>query len=217
MLTLRAAFVWMETALGQDALLQLARRSLARQRYAEARTYAARILQNETPFPTGMKAVRLLTVDAPSEGIRKDTIGVMLPLSGRYATYGEQIKRGLDLAQSEFNLRSSEKLVLTYEDTTQGESPAVTVQRLANEKQVIGIIGPLLKANAMPAALQAQYEMVPMISLSQSAGIPDSGNYIFRDTLTPQQQVRSLVEFAMLQGRPVFRHSIRRPLLAMSC
>ncbi len=199
-----AAFLWKNSEIGQDALLQLARRAFARQRYAEARNYARQIFATRTSFPYWYEATRLLDVEAPLFGVRRDTVGVMLPLSGRYAAYGDQLKKGLELAQTEFNRSHPLKVTLTFEDTAKGESPANIVSRLVNEKQVIGIIGPLLKANAVPAAERAQAEMIPMLSLAQAQGIPETGDYIFRDSLTPRHQVQALIAFALAHGKTRF-------------
>lgn len=199
-----AAFLWQETEIGQDALLQLGRRALARQRYAEANVYASRILAAQTPFPYWYEATRLLHADAPISGVHRDRIGVMLPLSGRYATYGEQLKKGLELAITEYNRNALQKMLLTFEDTATGEDPSVTVERLVDEKQVLGVIGPLLKSNARIAAQQAQAMGLPMLSLSQAQDIPATGSYIFRDSLTPRHQVKALVEFAMQHGKTRF-------------
>jgi ABC-type branched-subunit amino acid transport system substrate-binding protein len=199
-----AAFVWHETEIGQDALLQLARRALARQRYAEARDYAARILATQTPFPYWFEATQLLNVDAPVAGVRRDRIGVMLPLSGSYAAYGDQLKKGMELALTAYNSYAAQKMMLTFEDTAAGEHPAATVKRLADEKQVLGIIGPLLKDNAQAAAKQAQTMGLPMLSLSQGQNIPELGDFIFRDSLTPRHQVKALVAFAMMRGKTRF-------------
>jgi ABC-type branched-subunit amino acid transport system substrate-binding protein len=204
-----AAFLWHKTEIGQDALLQLARRALARQRYGQARNYAARILAAQTPFPYWYEATQLLNIDAPLKRVNRDKIGVMLPLSGRYAAYGEQLKKGLDLALMEYNSHAAQKMILTYEDTASGEDPAATVERLVEEKQVLGIIGPLLKTNAQKAAYQAQASFIPMLSLSQAEGIPETGDYIFRDSLTPRHQVKALVAFAMAHGKT--RFSIMSP------
>jgi ABC-type branched-subunit amino acid transport system substrate-binding protein len=199
-----ASFVWHATEIGQDAMLQLARRALALQRYGEARDYASRILAAQTPFPYWYEATLLLNAAAPVTGVRRDRLGVMLPLSGRYAAYGDQLKKGMVLALTEYNRNALQKMMLTFEDTAAGEDPAATVERLVHEKQVLGVIGPLLKDIAQVAAQQAQVMGLPMLSLSQAQDIPTTGDYIFRDSLTPRHQVKALVEFAMQRGNTRF-------------
>jgi ABC-type branched-subunit amino acid transport system substrate-binding protein len=69
---------------------------------------------------------------------------------------------------------------------------------------VIGIIGPLLSADAMDAAREAQRQMVPLLALAQTEGLPQVGNFIFRDTVTAEQQVKALVDYAKADQRISF-------------
>ena len=203
-----AAFMWQGTEIGQDAQLQLARRALARQYPERARNHLDRLFAIGTPFPFRQEAEDLLQRTRMDGWLNRNDIGVLLPLSGPYASYGELVKQGLDLALKEHN-KTRFPMRFIYRDTASGSSVSRLVSGLANEDRVIAIIGPLLSANALEAAREAQRQMVPLLALAQTDGLPQVGNFIFRDTVTAEQQVRTLVDYAMANERISF--SVLRP------
>ena len=55
-------------------------------------------------------------------------IGVILPLTGNQASYGEGIKEGLEIALAEINVNSASKISLIYEDNV-GETKIQFLRR----------------------------------------------------------------------------------------
>jgi len=130
-------------------------------------------------------------------------------LSGRYASYGELVKKGLALALQEHN-KTRLPARFIYRDTAiEGVTSAQLISSLTDDDKVMAVIGPLLGATAGDAARRAQREMVPMLTLAQTEELPEIGNFIFRDTLTAEQQVKVLVKYAMANGNISF--SVLRP------
>ncbi|SHJ19450.1 amino acid/amide ABC transporter substrate-binding protein, HAAT family [Malonomonas rubra DSM 5091] len=192
-----AAFMWQGTAIGQDARLQLARRALGQQQQQKATHLLQMVLASDVTFPYWQEAEMLLQRSSMDSWFNRDSIGVLLPLSGRYASYGELVKRGLELAVREHN-RTRLPVRLVYRDTAvEGVSTSQLVSSLTDDAKVMAIVGPLLGAGAEEAATRAQLEMVPLISLSQRAGLPQRGDFVFRDSLTAEQQIQSLVRYAI--------------------
>lgn len=192
-----AAFMWQGTEIGQDARLQLARRALVRQQSDEARQHLQQLLASPVTFPYWQEAELLLQRTGDDSWLNRDSIGVLLPLSGPYASYGELVKKGLELALKEHN-RTRLPIRFIYRDSAvENVRPEQLVSTLADDDKVMAIIGPLLATNAGPAAQRAQREMVPMIALSQTDSLPEIGSFIYRDTLTAAQQVKALVDYAM--------------------
>ena len=203
-----AAFMWQGTEIGQDAQLQLARRALARQNPDRARNHLEQLFAIGTPFPYWQEAEDLLQRTQAGGWLNRNDVGVLLPLSGPYASYGELVKQGLDLALKEHN-KTRFPMRFIYRDTASDTPVNRLVSGLANEDRVIAVIGPLLSANAMEAAREAQRQMVPLLALAQTEGLPQVGNFIFRDTVTAEQQVKTLVDYAMANERISF--SVLRP------
>jgi ABC-type branched-subunit amino acid transport system substrate-binding protein len=192
-----AAFMWQGTEIGQDARLQLARRSLVQQNPVAARQHLEQLLASPVMFPYWQEAELLLQRTSIDNWLNRDRIGVLLPLSGPYASYGELVKKGLELALQEHN-KTRLPIRFIYRDTAMEEvTTAQQVSTLTDDDKVMAIIGPLLAATAGEAAQRAQREMVPMLALSQTDFLPEIGNFVFRDTLTAEQQVKTLVEYAI--------------------
>ncbi len=126
----------------------------------------------------------------------RNDIGCLLPLSGTYAAFGKRALRGIELALDAYHsLHSNTRFNLIIQDTGSDEQIAVKGVRNLNRKRVSAIIGPMV--TDIPAAKEAQKEKVPIVVLSQKQGIPDIGDYVFRNFLTPQMQIDTIVPYAV--------------------
>jgi len=125
------------------------------------------------------------------------TIGVLLPLSGRHASFGEEVRQGLELARTAGE--ATARVLFVYRDTAvAGASVAALVQELAAQPGVLGIIGPLTAGEAAPAARQAEQARIPLLLLAAREGT--TGGFVFRNALTVAAQVRTLTDYARDQG-----------------
>ena len=195
-----AAFMWQGTAIGQDARLQLARRALVQQKMDLAKAHLGELFASSVTFPYWQEAEQLLQRTGSESWLSRDSIGVLLPLSGRYQSYGELIKKGLELALQQHN-KTRLPARFIYQDTAvEGVTSAQLVSSLTDDDKVMAVIGPLLGTAAGEAAHRAQREMVPMVTFAQTEGLPEIGNFIFRDTLMAEQQVKKLVQYALARG-----------------
>ncbi|PLX89722.1 MAG: hypothetical protein C0618_00500 [Desulfuromonas sp.] len=195
-----AAFMFQQSAIGLDARLQQARRALARKDDELARSYLETILSSATPFPYRHEAARLMDRFAPGGWLQGDTIGVLLPLSGRYSQFGDSVKRSMELALELYNTTQPTPLRFLYRDTA--GDPQTSRQQtaaLTNEERVIAIAGPLTGAASIAAADQAQKDRTPLLSLSQRTNLPAIGDHVFRNSLTSRSQVRALARYAIEQ------------------
>jgi len=125
--------------------------------------------------------------------IRAATIGVMLPLSGQYARYGEQALRGIRIALA--GLKYDEYITLRIEDTA--SDPATAIQayrRLANESVNI-VIGPLL-ASTTEALLPYLNADIPVISMTGRMDLASRSDALFVHTLSPLAQVNVMAQYA---------------------
>jgi branched-chain amino acid transport system substrate-binding protein len=137
-------------------------------------------------------------------------VGCVLPLSGRYKGYGDQVLSGIGMAAQGAGA-GHPGIRLVVNDG--GEDPATTaaaVRELALTEKVAAIIGPLSRQAAEAAAKEAQELQIPIITLTQNRGIGQIGDYVFRDFLSNEQQVRDLAEYAVL-GLGLRRFAILYP------
>jgi ABC-type branched-subunit amino acid transport system substrate-binding protein len=130
--------------------------------------------------------------------VRSNTVGAILPLSGRYQVYGEKALQGIQTAlglmyplpdegsSTDFNL-------VLMDSGAEPMKAAQAVRDLVEHEQVLAIIGPLFSRTSKAAAEAAEESGVPLITLSADPSIPDLGENIFRRTLSDSQQIKTLV------------------------
>lgn len=126
------------------------------------------------------------------------SIGVLLPLSGRYAVYGESVLHGLECAAGVFEPCSSDFSVNLVIRDTEG-SPKVAAQKmreLVADPKIIGIIGPLPQLEIDAVVPIAEQNQIPMVALSQREDVPRLGEMVFRNFLTVADQVSTVVQHA---------------------
>lgn len=122
-----------------------------------------------------------------SSGEQTAKIGVISFLTGSGSAYGEAITNGLKLAQDELNEANKGKLKvdLVIEDSAGKKDQAITAaNKLINNDNVVGIIGPTLSGEMFAAAPIANQNGVPIMGTSTTAeGITEIGDYVFRNAL----------------------------------
>ncbi len=125
---------------------------------------------------------------------RPATIGVLLPLTGPYARFGEQALRGLRLG-----LARLPQIRLRIEDTGGDPEQAVAAYRALAEAGVSAVIGPLLAAPSAAVARAARLD-VPVISLTGHPELAEGHPGFFVHTLSPLAEAEAIARHAWLQG-----------------
>ncbi|MFV1956801.1 MAG: penicillin-binding protein activator, partial [bacterium] len=131
--------------------------------------------------------------------VKSNTVGAILPLSGRYAVYGEKALQGIQAAFGILSPLSDTNSELAFNLIVKdsGADPlkaSQAVRDLSETEQVLAIIGPLFSRTTRAAAEAAVELGTPLISLSADPAIPEMGDNIFRRSLTDSQQVKALAE-----------------------
>ncbi|MBE9528164.1 MAG: penicillin-binding protein activator [Proteobacteria bacterium] len=124
------------------------------------------------------------------------SIGVLLPLDGKYEKMGSAALNGILLATGAF--AEDGRAVDVYVRDTGGQSAGTkaAIDDLVNKKKVRAIIGPMLSSTSEAAAKYAQNRRTPIIALSQRDGLTDIGNYVFRNSLLPARQAALVASYA---------------------
>lgn len=199
--------------LDEVLLFKLARIHLHLRDYLAASEAAKEYI---TLYPAGRfhtKATELVASLAARVEVEPSSIGVILPLTGTYKSYGHRvltaIKLGMGLPVDRTQYQSTKKVekVLSVEKKglkllvrdSQGDPAraAQLVQELVEENRVVAILGDILLDTALPVALKAEEFGVPVISLSRREGITELGPWSFRISFTAQKQARALAKLAM--------------------
>ena len=124
------------------------------------------------------------------------TAGCVLPLSGSYAIFGQRALNGIELALSQIvEVGGGIPFSIIVKDSRSDPAVAIKAVDQLDQQKVGAILGPMSAAEA--ASESAQARGIPILVFTQRDGIPDIGTYVFRNFITPQTQVRSLVSFAV--------------------
>jgi len=161
----------------------------------------------------------------------RGTIGVVLPLSGDFAAYGEESLRGILLAADLFAGDEAETVQAGYPDATlesalepldaparrseirlvvrdsEGDpaKAAEAVRELARDPELVAIVGPIFSQESLAAAAAAEEVGVPLVALSTREDLPEERAHAFRTRTTPKDEVAVLVDHAFdVQGAQRF-------------
>ena len=210
-----------------DELIQykLARIHIHLKDYVQA---AERLKLYEERYPEGRYISQAKELSARLQSrvqVNVNRVGVILPLSGPYRSYGHRvltaIKLGYGLSVSSEDYKDEKTGEGSFEATIKlpkkkGEPPqtrvlelivkdskgdpeiaSALVKELVETHHVIGVIGDILLDTALPVAQRAEDYQVPLISLSRRDGLPELGPWTFRISLTAKKQAEFLASTAM--------------------
>jgi outer membrane PBP1 activator LpoA protein len=128
--------------------------------------------------------------------VNAKAIGVLLPMKGKFARFGQRSLQGIQLAFRIFNLdQPSSGITLVVEDSGEDADSAVRgLNNLFFKHHVIGVIGPLLSKGIDQVTQRAQELGIPVLTLAQQPGV--QGDFVFPSALTPQMQAQAIARHA---------------------
>lgn len=130
------------------------------------------------------------------------TIGFIGPVSGQFAPLGLETVRGARLAIQLHNeslaYTSGEAKLVEFDSLSDSTQIPDLIDRMVIEEKVISIVGPML-LKSIDAALPKleEYEMVSFTPTSTIRNLPAKSRYVFRNSITNEQQVTSIVRYVM--------------------
>lgn len=146
------------------------------------------------------------------------TIGVVLPLSGRFASFGQESLRGILLATGLFTEDDEQNPLAGYPDEGSGRAgrfdvepqlrvvvrdsegdpvkAAAAVRELAADPRVLAVVGPIFSAESLGAAEAAERASMPLVTLSTKLDVAAGRTQAFRIRTTPADEVGVLVSHA---------------------
>ncbi len=146
-------------------------------------------------FPYANEASRVATWAV--SGIHQVNIGVMLPLTGKYARFGEQALRGMRLALN--SLQGNGGITLHIADTKSDSSQCVgAYQQLVHADSAM-ILGPLLEG-CVTALTPRLHDNIPVLSLTSQSHLAVYSPMLFVHTLALTMQARFMAARAWQQG-----------------
>ena len=154
----------------------------------------AKILENDMPDSDVYDIVKTW---AESEGERI-SIGVLLPLTGKYAAYGQQALNGIRLAMNRPEFEDT--VVLHVQDTGGDAEQCVFAYQNLLVKNVGWVIGPLLSSNTQ-ALLPFLVQDIPVISLANKVMLATESPTLFMHSLAKVVQADFMARHARQEGK----------------
>lgn len=129
------------------------------------------------------------------------SVGVLLPMKGKFSKYGAKSLQGIELAFGIFDpTEKDSQFNLVIEDSGEEVEQAIqALNRLVLKHHVAAVIGPMLSKGIDQISQRAQELGIPLIPLARkTSSSSTSQDFIFQGGLTQQ-----------LQAHEVARHAIR--------
>lgn len=132
-----------------------------------------------------------------SATFKRDTIGCLLPLSGKYKVFGNRALQGIQLAIQDLSKAHDREFYVIIKDTQSSPERAAQCVDELNQEKVMGILGPMLTPRT--AGVRAETLGIPLIALTQKSEFPLQGDYLFSNFITPEMQVQSLAYYVFVE------------------
>ncbi|MBI2378288.1 MAG: penicillin-binding protein activator [Deltaproteobacteria bacterium] len=179
-------------------LYKLGKILLHTRKYSAAQTTFAKLIEK---FPKGKEAKdarTLLDALTARSNLEPTTIGVLLPLSGKWKGYGQNGVDASRLAVGDLEDKPDKRVKIVVKDTKGDPIDAArAVEELVAKDGAIMIVGAIFRKEALGAANKAQELGVPFITVSAQEDLTQLGAYVFRSGLTDAAQVDALVQYVM--------------------
>lgn len=179
------------------AFYKLARLAQERKDLVVAKEYYLYVTQILPETDLADSAIRSIEQLEINQKVNPTTVGVVLPLSGKFANVGQRALRGLQMGLGLDGVNYSPLKLAVIDSEGNPDIARRGVEELVKKDNVIAIIGSLLSKTANAVSDQTQVMGVPNIALSQKSGLTNIGDKVFRYALTTETQVRSLVRYAI--------------------
>ena len=180
------------TARWQDASIRYGRLAFHLRKFATAKRVLTQFLEASSEHPEARAVREVLQNIAARFQVDRGTLGVLLPLSGKFERFGREVKRGIEVA-----LDGLSNLKVEYVDT-QGRPDLARkgVESLVLEHKVVALIGPVGQGEALAAAEAAEQYQVPIMTLTRRDDITSVGGFVFRNFLTNRLQGQAMARYA---------------------
>jgi ABC-type branched-subunit amino acid transport system substrate-binding protein/outer membrane protein assembly factor BamD (BamD/ComL family) len=165
----------------------------------EAQNWAMALVRFTTDQSWVSQGRELLERIKKELSINPCAIGCLLPLSGPFGIYGQEVLNGILLGMyppdEPVDTQCPELII--KDSAGRVEEALAGLEELAGKEKVIVVIGPLASKPSLAAARRAQELGVPMVTLTQREGIAAEGDMVFRNFLTPSKEVSALLDRVM--------------------
>lgn len=147
--------------------------------------------------PEIQAAIRGTRPAGPELAVNADRIGILLPLNGSFAKYGDMVLKGLTLANSDWTEKyPGQQVSLVVKDAqADGNTAVKSFDEMVTKDGVLAVIGPLGAQAAKGVAPLADKYGVPVLTMTQKEDERATSSFVVHVFLDNREMVRSLVQY----------------------
>jgi len=124
------------------------------------------------------------------------TMALVGPMTGDLAQYGVSMKEGTALAVAKFEAGGDKVKLVTEDDRGNPQESASVAQKIAGQKEILGVVGPFGTPTALAAAPIYERAKITIIAPASSAvKYNEAGPYHFRVNVTSEIHVLGTAKF----------------------
>jgi ABC-type branched-subunit amino acid transport system substrate-binding protein len=129
--------------------------------------------------------------------LNADRIGVLVPLNGTNAKYGEMVVRSLNMAVSDWSeAHANQKLSLVVKDSGSDDATAQqSFDELVKKEGVLAVIGPLGPGANKAVSPLANQDGIPLLSMTQKEDESQDNTFVLHVFIDSRDLVRTLVHY----------------------
>ncbi|MCO5112750.1 MAG: penicillin-binding protein activator [Bdellovibrionaceae bacterium] len=148
--------------------------------------------------PARLQIQDLKRYSAVYTDIKRNTIAVLVPLTGSRKAIGENVLRGLQTSVG--GMGSDIKLIIKDTEASSTKAQALAQQAIF-EDRVMGVIGGVTAADAEAIVEVTSKFGVPFLALTPKAGLVENHDYTFQNAFTLKTAARKSAEMVLKEGK----------------
>jgi branched-chain amino acid transport system substrate-binding protein len=135
-------------------------------------------------------------ISAPALAQEPVKIGAILPMTGGAASYGDWMRKGMNIAVDEINKKAPNSLTLIIEDSKSSPKDAVAaMNKLVSADKVQAVMTTLTGITSALAPIADQNKIV-LTTSATLPGLTEQSPYLFRNATNLSSEINRLVTFA---------------------
>ncbi len=127
-------------------------------------------------------------------------IGVILPLSGEAASFGESAKKGINLAYDSLAIENQEKIKIIFEDDALSPSKSVSAFNKLNTQNKIDAVVLFSSGVSNAVAPLAEKNKKLMLAIASDKKFLKNKKFVFNHWVTPEKESSVLIDEMQRRG-----------------
>ena len=195
-----------ETPAHAFVLYKLGKTYFEGKKFSRAKQYLVRFIKKFPKNEYALNARKMLEemgADDSDLSLEKAhyKVGVLVPLAGRYESFGYAVLDGVKCAAGiNHTCHGNSGIQLIVKDAAYSANAINNAIHEFKRAGVVAIIGPLSSSMAIEAGITASELRIPIFPITQKSGLMTQGDYIFQVGMQPKEQIHAIFSTARSKG-----------------